>query len=89
MKRATQSTSVVLVVTALCLAGASPSSAATAYAAGFKQAHKRGLANAACYASVFEAYASLNRNGHWVVRRSGSRDNIFQLEVYSKCGISG
>ena len=62
-------------------------SAATAFAAGLHQARKRGFANAECYAKVFETHASLNPYGHWVVR-ARKRDNFFQLDVQTRCGIS-
>ena len=83
MRPALMSRLALFTVTTITLAA--PAFAATAYEAGLRQAHRRGVANAACYAGVFETYASLNRYRRWAVRRVRSRDNAFALEVYSKC----
>ena len=75
-------------IAAMALLVPTAASAVTAYEAGLRQAHKRGVASAACYAKVFETYASLNPHGRWVVRAK-KRDVGFQLELQSQCGVAG
>ena len=76
------------IVALLALLVPAAASASTAYEAGLRQAHKRGVASAACYAKVFETHASLNPHGRWVVRAK-KRDVGFQLELQSQCGVAG
>ena len=78
----------VAALAALSCAAPVEALARTAYDAGLAQARHRGASDPACYASVFKTYASLDRFGHWSLRRSRSRNNGFQLELFSRCRIS-
>ena len=68
---------------------ATPAAAKSAWQAGHRRAAKLGYseAQAACFADVFERYASLNPRGNYVVQARRSRRSPFAAEVWNNCRV--